>query len=214
MTDSPVTLELQHSIAFCTLANPPKNEMDFRFFREFERMCRDVFPTLAVTGMIVRGRGRHFSSGADLEELRSQYRQGKAPSPPAILSANIASFTSISELPYPVVAAINGCCLGAGLELALACHYRVAANRAVFALPETTFGLMPGCGGTVRLTTLLGRSKAIEMILTGAMIPSEEALACGLVDACVEKDRLIGAAEAIITRAGKPIPGDRKEFHA
>jgi len=93
-----------------------------------------------------------------------------------------------------VVAAISGCCLGAGLELALACHYRVSAPSAVFSLPEATFGLMPGCGGTVRLPALVGVGRAIELSLSGRTIGADEALACGLVDMVVEKKALLSTA--------------------
>jgi enoyl-CoA hydratase len=116
---------------------------------------------------------------------------------------NSDSFSALPALPFPVVAAIQGCCLGSGLELALACHFRVAAKNAVLGLPEAGFGLMPGCGGTVRLTRLAGYQKAMRYILTGESLLAEDALKEGIVDAVVDKEELEGAAKRIIERFGR-----------
>ena len=82
---------------------------------------------------------------------------------------------------------IRGCCLGAGMELALACHYRIAEKNAVFSLPEVTYDLMPGCGGTIRLPKLIDKGKAVEMILSGHTVLADEAKALGLIDRVVPK---------------------------
>ena len=98
------------------------------------------------------------------------------------------------------MAAVGGCCLGSGLELALACRWRVAAANAVFALPETSFDLMPGCGGTVRLPLLVGRGRAVELLLSGRFVDAAEAREIGLVDAVVDRRDLLAAARRLVER--------------
>ena len=197
MSDTnPIILSVINSIAHLVLNNPPKNEMTSHFFNELATVCSTNLPSLSVNGLILHGIGRHFSSGAHVPQLISLFQHAERPAP--FLAKNIESFTTIENLPYPTVAAINGCCLGSGLELALTCAYRIATPHAVFSFPEATFDIMPGCGGTVRLPGLVSRAKAIELILTGAMVPAEEALSIGLIDAIVEKEQLIGSAEKLI----------------
>jgi enoyl-CoA hydratase/carnithine racemase len=149
---------------------------------------------------VVHGAGRHFSSGADVGALKA----GLAGAQPELagreLLAATASFQALAELPYPSVAAVGGCCLGSGLELALACRWRVAAANAVFALPETSFDLMPGCGGTVRLPALVGRGRAVELLLSGRFVDAAEALEIGLVDAVVDRRGLVDAARRLVER--------------
>ncbi len=98
------------------------------------------------------------------------------------------------------MAAVGGCCLGSGLELALACRWRIAAANAVFALPETSFDLMPGCGGTVRLPSLVGRGRAVDLVLSGRFVDAGEAREIGLVDAIVDRRDLLAAARRLVER--------------
>ena len=109
-------------------------------------------------------------------------------------------FDLIHQATKPIVAAINGFALGGGLELALACHIRVAATEAKLGLPEVSLGLIPGYGGTQRLTQLVGRGRALEMILTGDMITASEALEYGIVNHIAEPTELLAKAESIIQR--------------
>jgi enoyl-CoA hydratase/carnithine racemase len=109
-------------------------------------------------------------------------------------------FGCLGDLPQPVVCAINGDATGAGLELALACDVRIAAEGANFSVPEISLGLLPLAGGTQRLPRLIGRGKALEMILTGDPIDAQEALRIGLVSAVVLHDYLLSEAEAIASR--------------
>ncbi len=106
-------------------------------------------------------------------------------------------FDAIENLSKPVIAAINGFALGGGLELAMACHIRVAAEQARLGLPETALGLIPGYGGTQRLPQLVGKGKAMEMILTGAAISAKQALACGLVNYTTARKKLLEKCEEI-----------------
>jgi enoyl-CoA hydratase/carnithine racemase len=197
MHECPVRLRIEDGIAFCELCSPPGNVMDTAFFECFQKV-RDSFSDHAAAGMVVCSTGRHFSSGASVDGITSMIREQPAATMSALLRKNHRAFESISLLSIPVVAAISGCCLGAGLELALACHYRVSAPSAVFSLPEATFGLMPGCGGTVRLPALVGVGRAIELSLSGRTIGADEALACGLVDMVVEKKALLSTAVRMI----------------
>ncbi|MEK7301491.1 MAG: enoyl-CoA hydratase-related protein, partial [Nitrospirota bacterium] len=117
-----------------------------------------------------------------------------------------ALFSHIERLDKPVLAAINGTCVGGGLELALACHIRIAAAGALLGLPEIKLGLIPGFGGTQRLPRVVGASQAAELILTGESLPAEEALRIGLVSRVVPPHELTAQAEAIaalITARGK-----------
>jgi enoyl-CoA hydratase/carnithine racemase len=110
------------------------------------------------------------------------------------LAGHDRAFAAIERSCVPVVAAISGCCLGVGLELALCCHARIAAQGAVMSLPEASFGLLPGCGGLVRLSRLCGRAVALELSLCGRTVCAEEALALGLVDRVVARRDLEKAA--------------------
>jgi enoyl-CoA hydratase/carnithine racemase len=193
-------LGVSGGIARLTLSAPPKNELSVDSFRELSRLAKDVLPGLKVRGLIIRGAGRHFSAGADLAGLKSVMAGDRKEALDAFLADNVESLLAVENLPFPVVAAVRGCCLGVGLELALACRWRVAQRRAVFALPEVSFGIMPGCGGILRLQELTGRSRAAELILSGRMVGAGEALDMGLVDMVTDRQGLEGAAEGIIRK--------------
>lgn len=196
------TLRLEPGdIAHLVFSAPPRNEMGPDFFDELERALALELPRLRPQGLVVRGEGRHFSSGADVEALRKDLSGPSAEEAQERLLRASFLLQTLADQRFPVVAAIGGVCLGSGLELALACHFRVAASNAVFSLPETTFGLMPGCGGTQRLPRLIGVGKAVEWILTGRMITAEEALAGGLVDAVVDRRVVVASAERLVRRA-------------
>ena len=194
-----LAVEQDGGIGRLVLDAPPRNEMDHAFFRAFAALT-GTLGELPVRGLVVHGAGRHFSSGADVAALKAGV-DGALPSlaAEALLEAT-ASFQAIAQLPYPTVAAVSGCCLGSGLELALACRWRVAAANAVFALPETSFDLMPGCGGSVRLPLLVGRGRAAELLLSGRFVDAAEALEIGLVDAVVDRRDLLAAARRLVER--------------
>jgi len=194
-----LALDPDGEIASLVLDAPPRNEMNQGFFGTLAALVRTLHD-LPVRGLVVHGAGRHFSSGADIGALKAGVAAGETSRASRALFAATSSLQAIAELPYPTVAAIGGCCLGSGLELALACRWRVAAANAVFALPETSFDLMPGCGGSVRLPLLVGRGRAAELLLSGRFMDAGEALEIGLVDAVVDRRGLVAAARRLLAR--------------
>lgn len=193
----PLRLERKGGLATLLLSDPPRNEMNAAFFRLLARRVTQVRGAPPAAGLVVRGAGRHFSSGADLEELGRRLAVEPDLQVSRFLADNIRTFQSLATLPFVTVAAVGGCCLGSGLELALACQRRLAADNAVLALPEAQYGLMPGCGGTVRLARLLGRAQALRLIMSGRSLMASEALELGLVEAVLPRRELVPAAEAM-----------------
>ena len=146
----------------------------------------------AVRCVILTGAGeKAFVAGADIRELAQMTPiTGKA-----IAERGQRTFLSIERFPKPVIGAINGFALGGGCELALACHIRIASDKAQLGLPEVTLGIIPGYGGTQRMARLLGKGKALELILTGDRIGAEEAERIGLVNKVVPAAELMSTAE-------------------
>lgn len=195
-----LVLEGDGGIARLVLDAPPRNEMGQGFFDTLAALVGRL-GRLAARGLVVHGAGRHFSSGADIGALKDGLAGAQTSHAARALIAATSSFQALAQLPYPTVAAVGGCCLGSGLELALACRWRIAAANAVFALPETSFDLMPGCGGTVRLPALVGRARAVELVLSGRFVDAGEALEIGLVDAVVDRRDLQSAARRLVERS-------------
>jgi enoyl-CoA hydratase len=191
-------LERVGDIAHLVLDRPPRNTMDSRLFVELRRVVLDEVPRLDVIGLLVHGRGRHFSAGADVEEIIATVAEQSEAEALAALGDNQRVVQALVDCPFPVVAAIGGCCFGSALELALGCHYRIATRNALLALPEAQHGLMPGCGGTALLGSIVGAGRAMELALTGRLLDADEALEIGLVDRVVERTSLLAEAERIV----------------
>ncbi|RZK82544.1 MAG: enoyl-CoA hydratase [Pedobacter sp.] len=154
--------------------------------------------TEEVRGVLLTGAGeKAFVAGADIAEF-SSFDTAEGTALASTGQTNV--FNVIENCPKPVIAAINGFALGGGLELAMACHIRVASDNAKLGLPEVTLGLIPGYGGTQRLTQLVGKGKAIEMIVTAEMISASDAEKIGLVNYVVSQDELISKAEALLNK--------------
>lgn len=158
----------------------------------------------AVKGVILTGAGeKAFVAGADISEFSAySAEQGEA----LARNGQVTVFNAIENSPKPFIAAINGFALGGGLELAMACHIRIAAAHVKLGLPETSLGLIPGYGGTQRLTQLVGKGRAIEIIATAEMITAEKAERIGLVNHVVPLPDLIGKAEEILQKIGARSP--------
>jgi enoyl-CoA hydratase/carnithine racemase len=187
-------LTISHHVARITLHNPPANLLNLSVLKELELVLNEVERDEHVRVVIVTGTGRFFCAGADINEL-AHLDTVQSGSEFAIRGQSLLN--RIERLEKPALAAINGTCLGGGLELALACHIRVAAAGALLGLPEIKLGLIPGFGGTQRLPRVVGASKAAEMILTGESVSAEEALRIGLVSRVVPPHELVAQAEAI-----------------
>jgi len=196
-------LTVSHHVARITLHHPPANVLNLSVLKDLEQVLNEVEEDDYVRIVIVTGTGRFFCAGADLHEL-AHLTTVHSGSEFALRGQSLLSRIERSE--KPVLVAINGTCVGGGLELALACHIRVAAAGAMIGVPEIKLGLIPGFGGTQRLPRVVGASKAAEMILTGESLSAEEALRIGLVSRVVPPHELMAQAEAIaslITARGK-----------
>jgi len=172
-----LNITTEGSILILAINNPPDNYLPTEFFKELHA-CRDLFLSPEVDAVIFTGKGKVFSKGVDLQELRVKSSELDQ----SILKFGNKIFTFISHLNKPVIAAINGPCLGGGLELALACHIRLGSEKARLGLPELSIGVIPGLGGILRLMRVIGEAKALEMILLGDMLSAPRALELNLVN--------------------------------
>jgi enoyl-CoA hydratase len=182
-------------IAVITLNRPDKlNALNAETVRRLDAVLREARDDGAVRVIILTGSGeKAFVAGADIGELS---RMGPIDGV-GVSREGQATFRMMETMPKPVIAAVNGFALGGGLELALACHIRVASTRAKFGLPEVKLGIIPGYGGTIRLPRLVGRGRALELMLTGEMIDAEEAYRIGLVNRLAEPHALLDQAREL-----------------
>lgn len=183
------------------------NALNRETLAEIGEAFREAIRDSDISGIIITGAGdKAFVAGADISELRflNEVEGHKLASE---VHTNV--FNLIADSEKPVLAAINGYALGGGLELALACHIRIASENARFGMPEVSLGLIPGYGGTQRLPQIIGRGKALEMILSGEMVNAADALSFGLVNHVVPMgDSLIKANEImgkILSRSANAI---------
>jgi enoyl-CoA hydratase/carnithine racemase len=200
--------KIEFGIGHLILNQPPSNTMSGLFFTELGIMTGKIIPESALKALIIYGNGRHFSSGADPDELKSKIT-GNLPSEypkklPSFLKENTESFHFFEKLAIPSFAAIRGACFGSAMELALFCRYRICAEGSVLGFPETSFGIMPGCGGTIKLPAIVGRAKAIEIIIGGKNFSASEAYDWGIVHKIVNRkvliDETLKMATALINR--------------
>lgn len=166
------------------LSRPPSNAMNRLFFDEFQQLCQQLSDDSSLCALIITSQGRHFSSGADIQDLLNINHEHPENDRGFFIN-NSRCFSGIHHLNIPVVAAIKGVCLGSAAELALACHFRIAGSNMLMGFPESSFGLMPGCGGTVFLSEIMSLQQNIELLLRGRNYSASEALEAGLADAVV-----------------------------
>jgi enoyl-CoA hydratase/carnithine racemase len=186
---------IEDCIGHLILNQPPSNSMNKLFFDELKLLHLELIPKSDLKAIIISGKGRHFSSGADLNELLQRVLSDcNDDKEPEFLLHNSTVFNFFEKLEIPVIAAISGVCIGSALELALSCHFRFCEEGSLLGLPESTFNIMPGCGGTQLLTRLTGFSKAVEIILEGRNISPEEALSLGIVDKITPRKQVVQIA--------------------
>jgi len=190
-----LTFGVADRIATITVNRPDKlNALNDATIAELGAAIADARMRQDVGGVIVTGAGRAFAAGADIAEMRSQssfVAKGRA-------RAGQDVFDQIESCPKPVLAAVNGFALGGGCELAMACHVRLASEHARFGQPEVKLGLIPGYGGTQRLPRLIGKGRALQLLLTGEVIDADEAYRIGLVNRVVHAAELLGAAQILL----------------
>jgi enoyl-CoA hydratase/carnithine racemase len=183
VNDQPVVVEHLGAVALVRLNRPASaNAITREMLALLEEIGEQIAIDSEIGAVVVTGTGRHFCAGVDLDQALS--------GPPV---ANGGRF-GLSDLPQPVIAAINGTAMGGGLEIALACDYRFMAEGVFVGLPEVKFGELPLLGGTARLPRLIGPSSAKRMILTGEPVDAATALRIGLVDEVCEPDRVLASA--------------------
>jgi len=187
--------ENKSGIAYITINRPSvRNALNSATMRELKAAFEQAKIDRAVRVIILTGAGdKAFVAGADINELaKLSPVEGREYS-----LAGQAVFDYIESLGKPVIAAVNGYALGGGCELAMACTFRIASENAVFGQPEVKLGIIPGYGGTQRLSKLVGLGQAAQLLLTGEMIPAAEALRIGLVNQVVLQVELLSTAEGI-----------------
>ncbi len=189
---------LQEGILTITINRPEQlNALNTAVFDELRLVFEDVYQNPNIHGVIITGSGaKAFAAGADIKEF-SQFNveQGKH------LSKNGHDvFFIIENAPVAVIAAVNGFALGGGCELAMACHLRIASSNAKFGQPEVNLGLIPGYAGTQRLVQLIGKGKALELLMTADAIGAEQALQLGLVNHVVELEELLPFSRQLLQK--------------
>lgn len=200
-----ILISIEEKVATITINRPAKlNALNKETISDLSNAIKLLGKSDDVRIIILTGSGeKAFVAGADISEFANFT---------VIEGAQLASegqeslFDYIENLKKPVIAAVNGFALGGGLELAMACHFRVASDNAKMGLPEVTLGLIPGYGGTQRLPQLVGKGRAMEMIMTAAMISAEEAKRYGLVNHVVPQEELLSFTNVIAQKIIKNAP--------
>jgi len=206
----PTSMTVEERVAHVVIERPEKrNALDHHMLERLADHARSVAELAAsgaVGAVVVAGRGGHFSAGLDLTDLAAL-----TTTPPSLGDITRAQsvFTAFEELDVPVLAAVDGVCLGAGLQLAIACHVRGVTERASLALLEPSWGLVPDLGASWRLPRLVGQGRATELMLSARRLDAVEALACGLAELRLEGDDALVAGHEIAARwaAGPEVIG-------
>jgi enoyl-CoA hydratase len=194
-----VTVNVKDGVATIKLNRPEKaNAFDGEMWLALENTAEEIRLNREVRVVVLTGEGKAFCGGLDIKQATAEgVALGREAARGGFDTLQYVSnvFTLYERLPVPVIAAINGGCIGLGMELALACDIRLAADSAVFSIPEVVFGLIPDCGGTQRLPRLVGPAMAMELVLTGRRIDAAEALRIGLVNHLYPAEALLAEAE-------------------
>lgn len=200
-----ILTELSNGNLTITINRPDKlNALNSAVINELSEVLKDVYVNKDIKAAIITGAGsKAFVAGADISEFLSLTGERGAQ---LAQKGQSMVFDPIENCPKPIIAAVNGFALGGGCELAMACHFRVASSNAKFGQPEVNLGLIPGYGGTQRLTQLIGKGKAMELIMTGAIIDANEALRLGLVNYVTEPDALLAKVHELLEGINSKAP--------
>jgi enoyl-CoA hydratase len=194
-----ILVEKKTALAQITINRPKKlNALNRATIEELHQAFDALESDFNIKAIIITGSGeKAFVAGADISEFShfSVEEGGRL-----AREGQETLFDFVENLSTPVIAAVNGFALGGGLELAMACHFRIASDTAKMGLPEVSLGVIPGYGGTQRLPQLVGKGKAMEMIMTAGMISAEDAKACGLVNHVTTLEELVPLAEKIASK--------------
>ncbi len=194
-----IYIEEENNVAVITIDRPKKlNALNSATIRELHEAFKELDEAPEIKVIIITGSGeKAFVAGADISEFAHfNVDQGKA----LAADGQELLFSFVAQLSTPVIAAVNGFALGGGLELAMACHFRVASENAKMGLPEVSLGVIPGYGGTQRLPQLVGKGIAMEMIMTAGMIDAQKALQNGLVNYVVPQEELIPLCQKLAAK--------------
>jgi enoyl-CoA hydratase/carnithine racemase len=195
----PLAVEVEGGIATLRLQRPPMNALNVELQEALRAAAEEVSERRDVAAVVIYGGEKVFAAGADIKEMEHMSYTDMVARSRRLQSA----FTAIARIPKPTVAAITGYALGGGCELAMTCDFRVAARNAKLGQPEILLGVIPGAGGTQRLTRLVGPAKAKDLVFSGRFVSADEALAIGLVDEVVDQEHgedVYAAARARVER--------------
>ncbi|MCK9448014.1 MAG: enoyl-CoA hydratase-related protein [Bacteroidales bacterium] len=184
----------EDGVVVVTISRPQAlNALNTRFFEEMDHFIASIANDGSIRVLLITGEGKAFVAGADIAEMVNKNPEEGS----AFGQLGQHTFNSIEQLPFPVIGVINGFALGGGLELAMACDFRIASSKAKFGQPEVNLGLIPGYAGTQRLPRLAGLANALYLLTTAEMIGAEEALRMGLVQKVSEPEQLMEEAMRI-----------------
>jgi enoyl-CoA hydratase len=207
-----LSVVVENKVATVTLNNPPVNALSQAVLKELETVMDDLNGRKDVKAIVLTGTGPVFVAGADIKEM---VQIGSADSGKKAAAEGQRVFLKIERMDKPVIAAINGVCLGGGMELVMACHIRMCSDRARLGQPEINLGMIPGFGGTQRLSRLAGKGKAIEWILTGDNIAPMDAKTLGLVNHVLPEAEVLRQAQGLAKKiAMKPAGAIREALKA
>jgi len=197
-----IILETKNKISYITINRPSQlNSLNSETIKELNKSIIFSEKNKNVRAIIITGSGsKSFVAGADIKEF-SEFNSTQGEE--LARKGQDLLFNKLENCSKPTIAAINGFALGGGLELAMSCHIRIASKNAKMGLPEVSLGVIPGYGGTQRLSSLVGKGKAMEMIFTANMITAEEAFKYGLVNSICDQDELITKCEKITSQICK-----------
>jgi enoyl-CoA hydratase/carnithine racemase len=196
-----VRYTIEDRVATLVIDHPPVNAFNKQTVTELDGAIDELLANADVKVIIITGGGQMaFVAGADIGEINALVKAQDTAGSQAFIEQGQRVFTKIENAHKPVIAAINGFCLGGGLELAMSCHIRICGDRARLGQPEINLGIIPGWGGTQRLPRLISKGKAIEIILTGDQITAQEAKALGLVNLVVPGDAVLRQAKGLASK--------------